>query len=483
MKRRINYGRIILWFTLTLATISMAYVASLYIYRAICAIRYPQPLDYGEGPILNQVRLLLQGKNYYKDINTPPYIVGNYPPVFNLLSLLLVPIFGLSFATGRFIAFLSAIATSYVIYRIVFHTTKGRIISILSGLFYLAIDYLYVWGIYMRIDTLSIFFNMLGIYWVMKNEDDYKKLRWSILFFLLALYTRQSMIAGTVAAYLYLLTKNKKVALKLIRDTIIYGAAIFIILTAITKGQFYLHVIKYNNNIFTFRQLWFFLSHEVFTYTVMLIVSLIASIVWLWHPQRRIIALYFIFAFLVQLTAGKVGSMLNYLIEPIGVAGIIAGILIGDALEFASRTKKELILIATAILILLQIGNYYYGPNTLNWGWKPSPPPVKLDEYVENAKGPILAENLGILPAHNKEIYFDPFIFTQLYYQGLWDQNKILKDIEDKKFDLVMLEFNVIYDHYDNSDRWTREMKYDIYNNYVLIDQQANIWVYKPLRF
>lgn len=477
MTRNLQYGKILLFTTLVISAICMGSIAYSYVYRAICAIRYPQPLDYGEGPILNQVRYILQGRNFYKDINSPPYIVGNYPPVFHLFSILLVPIFGISFATGRTIAFLAVIVTACIIYKIVLYFTGNKLASFLSALFYLAIDYIYVWGIYMRIDTLSILFNILGVYWVIRYEDDYRRLRWCVLFFLLALYTRQSMIAGTAGAYLYLLTKDRKTAGKLIGYTALYGALVFIFFTLITKGQFYLHIVKYNNNIFTLRQLWFFMSKELFTYTVFTIASLVTSIIWLWDKKKRIISLYFISAFLVQLTVGKVGSMLNYLIEPVCIMGIIAGILVGEAL----KKRNQIALVGVSLLILLQLANYYYGPNTLSWGWKPSPPPIALDNYVEETDGLILAENLGILPAHNRDIYFDPFIFTQLYYQGMWDQSKIVEEIREKKFDLIMLEFSLYYDHWSDSDRWTKEMKQAMYENYYLMDTQGYIRVYKPI--
>jgi hypothetical protein len=478
MTRNLQYGKILLFTTIVIFAICMGSIAYSYVYRAICAIRYPQPLDYGEGPILNQVRYILQGRNFYKDINSPPYIVGNYPPVFHLFSILLVPIFGISFATGRTIAFLAVIVTACIIYKIVLYFTGNKLASFLSALFYLAIDYIYVWGIYMRIDTLSILFNILGVYWVIRYEDDYRRLRWCVLFFLLALYTRQSMIAGTAGAYLYLLTKDRKTAGKLIGYTALYGALVFIFFTLITKGQFYLHIVKYNNNIFTLRQLWFFMSKELFTYTVFTIASLVTSIIWLWDKKKRIISLYFISAFLVQLTVGKVGSMLNYLIEPVCIMGIIAGILVGEAL----KKRNQIALVGVSLLILFQLANYYYGPNTLSWGWKPSPPPIALDNYVEETDGLILAENLGILPAHNRDIYFDPFIFTQLYYQGMWDQSKIVEEIREKKFDLIMLEFSLYYDHWSDSDRWTKEMKQAMYENYYLMDTQGYIRVYKPIR-
>ena len=49
------------------------------------AIRYPFGLDYGEGPILSQARLLISGQSIYHSLSRGPYTVANYPPLFQFL--------------------------------------------------------------------------------------------------------------------------------------------------------------------------------------------------------------------------------------------------------------------------------------------------------------------------------------------------------------------------------------------------------------
>src|SRR4051794_24858949 len=54
-------------------------------------LRYPYPLDYGEGPLLAQVNLLRAGTRIwrlYAAPDLPPYAVVNYPPVYHLITTL-----------------------------------------------------------------------------------------------------------------------------------------------------------------------------------------------------------------------------------------------------------------------------------------------------------------------------------------------------------------------------------------------------------
>jgi hypothetical protein len=52
------------------------------------AVNFPYPLDYGEGPLLDQIVRLAHFENIYRvDLTVPPYTVANYPPLFLLAQL------------------------------------------------------------------------------------------------------------------------------------------------------------------------------------------------------------------------------------------------------------------------------------------------------------------------------------------------------------------------------------------------------------
>ena len=80
-------GTIVVW---ALAAALALLVAAELVFFAIHAahlLRYPYPLDYGEGPLLAQVDLLRAGTpiwQLYADPDRAPYAVVNYPPVYHL---------------------------------------------------------------------------------------------------------------------------------------------------------------------------------------------------------------------------------------------------------------------------------------------------------------------------------------------------------------------------------------------------------------
>src|SRR5919106_1271576 len=50
------------------------------------ALAFPFPLDYGEGPMLDQTLRLARFENIYRNsFALPPYTVSNYPPLFQLI--------------------------------------------------------------------------------------------------------------------------------------------------------------------------------------------------------------------------------------------------------------------------------------------------------------------------------------------------------------------------------------------------------------
>ena len=72
-------------------------------------IFYPYPVNFSEGQTLGLSILLQQKGNYFFDINDLPFMHGAYPPVYPLIVLFFINIFGVTLTIGRIISFLSTI--------------------------------------------------------------------------------------------------------------------------------------------------------------------------------------------------------------------------------------------------------------------------------------------------------------------------------------------------------------------------------------
>ena len=76
-------------------------------------ITFPYPLDYGEGPLLDQAMRLVRFENIYRhDLTVPPYTLANYPPLFPLAQAPFVWAFGPAFWYGRALSVLSILAAA-----------------------------------------------------------------------------------------------------------------------------------------------------------------------------------------------------------------------------------------------------------------------------------------------------------------------------------------------------------------------------------
>jgi hypothetical protein len=160
---------------------------------------------------------------------------------------------------------------------------------------------------------------------------------------------------------------------------------------------------------------------------------------------RKMLYFYFVLAGLTTVTLGKIGSDMNYFIEFLAAAAILAGLFCQEALN---RLKAPLIRWTALAMLLAAICQWTVMPGTFNRfqtvarGTEPHPFDP-LTEMIRKIEGPILAENMGILIAAGKPVLFEPYGFAQLAYNGLWDEKKILDRLDRKEFPLILLETNL----------------------------------------
>ena len=86
---------------------------------ALAGLVYPYQFDYGEGAMLEQARLISQGRSIYKGMEGYPYAFSNYPPLVQALAALLVPLLGVTYAAGRIWNVLALFGLAALIYHVV----------------------------------------------------------------------------------------------------------------------------------------------------------------------------------------------------------------------------------------------------------------------------------------------------------------------------------------------------------------------------
>src|SRR5215510_10357917 len=90
-----DFQRLALMAAVALLLWTQAHALALFVRHEWMAITFPYPLDYGEGPLLDQAVRLARFENIYRgDLTVPPYTLANYPPLFPLAQAPFVWAFG-----------------------------------------------------------------------------------------------------------------------------------------------------------------------------------------------------------------------------------------------------------------------------------------------------------------------------------------------------------------------------------------------------
>ncbi|MFH0794076.1 MAG: hypothetical protein V2A74_08600 [bacterium] len=221
---------------------------------------YPWQLDGEEGFLLNQALELRDLHSIYQPIRQEPYLVGNYPPIYQALNALFVSRETPTLLVGRFINFLSAFGIAFLLFFNTYRLSRRVILSVLAPLLFLASYEVHNWVPFFRVDILAIFFSVVGLTFFLDLENA-KARRWATAFMLLGIYTKQTALLVPAACFLFLLFHRPRLAPRFVLVFAAWALGIFTLLTLLTRGEYYLHTIKYNENLYSWWQMKVWLRH------------------------------------------------------------------------------------------------------------------------------------------------------------------------------------------------------------------------------
>lgn len=448
------------------------------------AVSFRYPLDYGEGPLLDQSLRLARFENiYHRDLSQPPYAIANYPPLFPLLQVPFVWLAGPALWYGRALSVLSVLLGAVFLALALHAMTRNWLAAVVGGLTLLAFPYIVLWSPLNRVDSLALGLSMAGLFAITRWPESRKGLIASAVLLTAAVYAKQSFaLAAPMAAFVWLLRmKPRRRAFELAAWVGGLGLGLFLLLTLLTGGGFFTNIITANVNPFIWRtvqdnadKIWEHVTLLVFGAIFFMAVGRKNQTSW-W-----LVAPYLIGATLSGMTIGKTGSNINYLMEFSAALSLTAGALVAWATTSKSRWQQVIVL----LLLAFQIHGLADWTRTDHQGWaiikyQQAPEISQLVEVARNAKGPVLAdEYMAVVPMVGKTLYFQPFEFKQMSEAGLWDERAFLADIRQGKFSAILLYEPSTWN--SRKERWTPAQLLAIEEAYRPVQFLAETAVYIP---
>lgn len=500
--RRMMIGRPQVWralrtvYHLALGALLALYVG-FFVAKCVADIRFPYELDYGEGLMLAQALRLVRGESLYNDYTHYPFVVSNYPPIFVALVSVGVKLLGSSFAFGRALAVGCAIGVAIMMGVLLRRCGTGVVAAVGAPAFFLSNLFVTLWSGFMRVDSLALLLVLGGLYCVLRGG---KWLLAAVLLMAAASYTKQSMIAGLAAGFVYLWWMGRR------RNAVLFASSwavivlvAFALFQAVSRGWFYRHMVIANANPWQADLAWWFVQTTLQRWPVLFAIAGIAAGVVAAGAFRRrdgpppvaagvhgerLLLPYFIFAAGASLTVGKLGASVNHMIEPIIAALLLAGLGYDRLVSARPSRAAQGLWVAAAAALLGQAIAMWCPPSRFDQGRTDAAQGAKLAaKLIAQTKGDIIGEPVSLLVMNGRPLLLDPATFSCMYLAGFWDPAPLLRDINDQRFGLIFMNGQAHWGapkHGLYGSRWSARIMEAIRARYRPIGSAGNVVFLAP---
>lgn len=451
------------------------------------AIRYPYPLEYGEGPILDQVVRLARGETIYPaTLTLPPYRVTHDPPLFHLVQAPLIAANGPAFVPGRTASLISALVSAAFLTLIAHRLTGDWLAALIGGFLLLAFPHVVFWSLFSRADTLALALSLAGLYVVLRWSQRRPGLVIASALFVLAIYARLDFfLAGPATAALWLVSqRRRREALWLLAGVAGASLATFLAFNLATTGGFFRHVITARLTGFSlFPVIGQFIN--LFVHAAFIIIGgiLFLMLERTTEPTRswHFALIYPICAALAGLAAGLPGGDVNSAYE------LVAAVCVLTAATIAWVGSNPWLRIAALAVVALQLTDLRDWTREDYWPVVAGKMQMRrevaqLAEMMQRAEGDVLADEFsGLLPLQGRRIYIQPAEFMQLHQAGLWSDTALVEAIQRRTFPVIAL-YEPMGGTAQIVRRWTPRVRQAIYANYEQTGRLAEALIYTPKR-
>ncbi|HXF69162.1 MAG TPA: hypothetical protein VNK89_05105 [Thermoflexus sp.] len=457
-----------LWIAVVVVYLAYGVVFGIY---AVSLFRFPFDYDQGEGFELLDAVYFARGQWPYRDIEAYPFYASNYPPLFHLLAVPLVGIFGPSLIAGRLLSTAATVALAVAVGLAVGQWTRRWTIGIWAGGMILASNYVYHIGPLSRSHMLMVLFETLAVL-ALAREEEFPAPRalWlGSLALMAAGWTKQHAIVTVLAVFAYLFLRRP---LRALAWGIAFGAVnlgLFALLDLATGGYWSLHIIEANINEYDYRQAFFLYNQWFRLHMVILLLSAALVLYELYFDRLSLVSVWAVFAAAGGALAGKWGAGESYFITAVVAATLAAGRLLARLERWAVGWPAWRMGIALLIPIamLYQAARVFHLPTdhpltapVARWlglegiryvdtvgytqlGHLPTAEDLRngwrIVEMVRAAPGPAFTEEASWALLAGKEPVTNPTQLLNLYKNGKLNPEPLIRMIRAQAFGIVVL--------------------------------------------
>lgn len=433
------------------------------------AISYPHELDYGEGIVWQQMRLIFTDRAY-GPIEGFPAIVFHYPPVYHAVTAAVAALLRIDeLAAGRSVSLVGLLVSAgfggAMVFRLL-QASSGRSAAILgavvAALVMLSSFPVLVWTPVMRVDLLALAFGFCGAWCTLRALDRPAMIHAAAIAFVLAVYTKHTMIAAPAACFGTMLLLRPQIAVRGLMTAILLGLTALAALTWETSGGFIHHLFVHNINRFELKQLeplaTLVSGHLLYFVAAGVglrgrLVALLARLRNVGGPAAStrifadrgseiflIILAYFVATVLMLPLAAKSGSNVNYFIEFFCVLSLLVGIAVSDAARLAldgspdapsGERRLALILTAAVAAQAMMLPKERFGELAPGAQEREL---ASLGELIRQAEKPVISDDMVLLIRSGHEVVWEPAIFAELASLGRFDDRPFIGKIERGDF-------------------------------------------------
>ncbi len=493
-------------------------------------LNYPYPREGSEGLTMYEAWLARSGENIYAPPTAARFISAPYPPLYYYFSGALLDPANPGFPPGRWLSLFAALAAALIAgllaavglddkarpssqQGVIYHAptdtnppptqnsklkTQNYLTAMVAALLFATSYPNLIWAARFRADMLALALMAGGLLAVQLRPRGWGAWVGAGLF-ALAFFTKQTALAGPLAAALYLLllgwqTRRGREG----RGVSLRGAWLWmaglaalcilptLLFTALSGGGYWAKLVTYHNLPFsprTLSSLLAALGENHWPLVILAAAYLVLVIARLRQGYTpTIVAPYLIAAALLLPTGGVVGADSNHLLAVCLALVVASGQLVGYIMAAiregvgGSRPYLAGIAICLALALYLLASGQAAGWYGLDLRRPSDQQQAQLGRIINNVRqnpGPaFLSDEVGLLVlAGKRPAYDDLFDLTALANAGRWDQSALLQQVRDGKFGIILLH-NPVAEL--RGDILTDQMRQAITARYKLLF--ADIW-------